>query len=137
MSPPIAPRKIFFTRNWPYAIANWRFYYHIDVEACKACSIRVGHTPGVLDMAVAEIAVALTFAAKRRVLECAASAKNELAIMKPSAVLINTGRWTKMLSWKLSRARRSQRPAWTRRPQSRFLPHIRCSRLITASYFPT
>ncbi|KAF4148395.1 D-isomer specific 2-hydroxyacid dehydrogenase catalytic domain [Phytophthora infestans] len=102
MSPPIAPRKIFFTRNWPYAIgeeyslgadekssltgsdvkcrfttpANWRFYYHIDVEACKACSIRVGHTPGVLDMAVAEIAVALTFAAKRRVLECAASAKN-------------------------------------------------------------
>ncbi|KAL3657523.1 hypothetical protein V7S43_017490 [Phytophthora oleae] len=148
MSPPLAPRKIFFTRNWPPAIDLPRQRIggsagieidvfasedtclsreellkrvegctglfclltdkvdaevlrllalhcvwcplrllasnHIDVESCKARKLRVGHTPGVLDVAVAETAVALTFAAKRRVLECAASAKNgEWGVWQP------------------------------------------------------
>ncbi|KAG7382864.1 hypothetical protein PHYPSEUDO_004263 [Phytophthora pseudosyringae] len=148
MSPAIVSRKIFLTRNWPYAIDLLRQrlggssaieidafasedtcisrdellrrvkgcagifclytdtidaelldaagpslrvvsttsvgYNHIDVEACRARNIRVGHTPGVLDVAVAEIAVALTFATKRRLLECAASAKNgEWGVWQP------------------------------------------------------
>ncbi|KAF1780821.1 D-isomer specific 2-hydroxyacid dehydrogenase, NAD-binding domain conserved site [Phytophthora cactorum] len=139
MSPPTAPRKIFFTRNWPYAIDLLRQrigdsaaieidafasedtcisrcsgifclytdtidaelldaagpslrvvsttsvgFNHIDVEACKARNIHVGHTPGVLDVAVAETAVALTFATQRRLLECAASAKNgEWGVWQP------------------------------------------------------
>ncbi|GMF10257.1 unnamed protein product [Phytophthora lilii] len=59
-------------------------YNHIDVEACRARKIRVGHTPGVLDVAVAETAVALTFATKRRLLECAASAKaGEWGVWQP------------------------------------------------------
>ncbi|POM73071.1 Glyoxylate reductase/hydroxypyruvate reductase [Phytophthora palmivora] len=59
-------------------------YNHIDVEACKARNVRVGYTPGVLDVSTAETAVALTFAAKRRVLECAASAKNgEWGVWQP------------------------------------------------------
>lgn len=49
---------------------------NIDVEACKARNIRVGYTPGVLDVSTAETAVALTFAVKRRIVECATSAKN-------------------------------------------------------------
>ncbi|ETK75343.1 hypothetical protein L915_18023 [Phytophthora nicotianae] len=148
MSSANAPRKVFFTRNWPYAIDLLRQrignsaaieidafasedtcipreellqrvkgcsgifclytdtidaelldaagpslrvvsttsvgFNHIDVEACKARNIRVGHTPGVLDVAVAETAVALTFATKRRLLECAASAKNgEWGVWQP------------------------------------------------------
>ncbi|KAE8898625.1 hypothetical protein PF005_g12637 [Phytophthora fragariae] len=144
-----APRKVFFTRNWPYAIDLLRQrnansaaaveidafaaedtcipreellqrvkgcsgifclytdtideelldaagpslrvvsttsvgYNHIDVEACRARKIHVGHTPGVLDVAVAETAVALTFATKRRILECAASAKDgEWGVWQP------------------------------------------------------
>ncbi|OWZ23940.1 Glyoxylate reductase/hydroxypyruvate reductase [Phytophthora megakarya] len=59
-------------------------YNHIDVEACKARNVRVGYTPGVLDVSTAETAVALTFAAKRRLLECAASAKNgEWGVWQP------------------------------------------------------
>ncbi|KAE9004210.1 hypothetical protein PR003_g17752 [Phytophthora rubi] len=59
-------------------------YNHIDVEACRARSVRVGYTPGVLDISTAETAVALTSAAKRRVLECAASAKNgEWGVWQP------------------------------------------------------
>lgn len=50
-------------------------YNHIDVEACRARNVKVGYTPGVLDVSTAETAVALTFATKRRLLECAASAK--------------------------------------------------------------
>ncbi|KAL4117212.1 hypothetical protein PRIC2_011204 [Phytophthora ramorum] len=144
----IAPRKVFFTRNWPYATDLLRQriggsaaieidvfpsedtcipreellqrvkgcsgifclytdtidselldaagpslrvisttsvgYNHIDVEVCRARNIRVGHTPGVLDVAVAETAVALTFATKRRLLECAASAKaGEWGVWQP------------------------------------------------------
>ncbi|TYZ67245.1 hypothetical protein PybrP1_010737, partial [[Pythium] brassicae (nom. inval.)] len=51
-------------------------FNHIDVDACRARNVRVGHTPGVLDDTTAETAVALTFAAKRRLLECADSARN-------------------------------------------------------------
>ncbi|KAG6623674.1 Glyoxylate reductase/hydroxypyruvate reductase [Phytophthora cinnamomi] len=59
-------------------------YNHIDVEACRARNVRVGYTPGVLDVSTAETAVALTFAAKRRILECAASAKNgEWGVWQP------------------------------------------------------
>lgn len=50
-------------------------FNHIDVDACKARNVRVGHTPGVLDETTAETAVALTFTAKRRLLECADSAR--------------------------------------------------------------
>ncbi|KAG3161112.1 hypothetical protein PC128_g20860 [Phytophthora cactorum] len=57
---------------------------HIDVEACKARNVRVGYTPGVLDVSTAETAVALTFAAKRRLLECSVSAKNgEWGVWQP------------------------------------------------------
>ncbi|GMF41252.1 unnamed protein product [Phytophthora fragariaefolia] len=59
-------------------------YNHIDVEACRARNVRVGYTPGVLDISTAETAVALTFATKRRILECAASAKNgEWGVWQP------------------------------------------------------
>eukprot|EP00644_Phytophthora_capsici_P006653 jgi/Phyca11/9346/fgenesh1_pm.PHYCAscaffold_36_\ len=59
-------------------------YNHIDVEACKARNVQVGYTPGVLDVSTAETAVALTFAAKRRLLECAASAKSgEWGVWQP------------------------------------------------------
>ncbi|CEG37153.1 glyoxylate reductase hydroxypyruvate [Plasmopara halstedii] len=51
-------------------------YDHIDVEACKARNVRVGYTPEVLSNTTAETAVALTFAAKRRLFQCATSAKN-------------------------------------------------------------
>ncbi|KAI9919933.1 hypothetical protein PsorP6_015354 [Peronosclerospora sorghi] len=50
-------------------------YNHIDVNACRARNVKIGYTPGVLDVSTAEMAVALTFATKRRLLECAASAK--------------------------------------------------------------
>lgn len=57
---------------------------HIDVEACKARNVKVGYTPGILDVSTAETAVALTFATKRRLLECAASAKNgEWGVWQP------------------------------------------------------
>lgn len=51
-------------------------FNHVDVPACEAHHVHVGYTPGVLDVSTAETAVALTFAAKRRVLECAQSAKD-------------------------------------------------------------
>ncbi|KAJ0406324.1 hypothetical protein ATCC90586_007362 [Pythium insidiosum] len=50
-------------------------YNHIDVAACHAQGVAVGHTPGVLDVSTAETAVALTFAAKRRLVECVDSAR--------------------------------------------------------------
>ncbi|EGZ08540.1 hypothetical protein PHYSODRAFT_340287 [Phytophthora sojae] len=56
----------------------------VSDHACRARKIHVGHTLGVLDVAVAETAVALTFATKRRILECAASAKNgEWGVWQP------------------------------------------------------
>ncbi|KAF0694654.1 Aste57867_14493 [Aphanomyces stellatus] len=42
---------------------------HIDIEGCRARNIQVGHTPGCLHESTAEHAVALTFAAKRRLFE--------------------------------------------------------------------
>lgn len=51
-------------------------FNHIDVPSCEARGVHVGYTPGVLDVSTAETAVALTFAAKRRVLECAKSARD-------------------------------------------------------------
>ncbi|RMX63471.1 hypothetical protein DD238_008060 [Peronospora effusa] len=59
-------------------------YNHIDVEACRARNVKVGYTPGVLNVSTAETAVALTFATKRRLLECAASAKaGEWGVWQP------------------------------------------------------
>ncbi|TMW61308.1 hypothetical protein Poli38472_013771 [Pythium oligandrum] len=59
-------------------------YNHIDIAACEARGIRVGHTPGVLDVSTAETGVALTFAAKRRLVECVDSARNgEWGVWQP------------------------------------------------------
>jgi hydroxypyruvate reductase 1 len=44
-------------------------YNNVDVPAATACGIAVGNTPGVLTETTAEIAVALTFAASRRIVE--------------------------------------------------------------------
>jgi len=42
-------------------------YNNVDIDAATACGIPVGNTPGVLTETTAEMAVALTFAAARRV----------------------------------------------------------------------
>jgi hydroxypyruvate reductase 1 len=42
-------------------------FNNIDLEAATRCGIAVGNTPGVLTEATAELAVALTFAAARRI----------------------------------------------------------------------
>ena len=44
-------------------------YNNVDVAAASACGIAVGNTPGVLTETTAELAVALTFAASRRIVE--------------------------------------------------------------------
>ena len=44
-------------------------YNNVDVDAATKMSIPVGNTPGVLTEATAELAVALTFAAARRIVE--------------------------------------------------------------------
>ena len=44
-------------------------YNNVDVAAAAACGIPVGNTPGVLTETTAEIAVALTFSASRRIVE--------------------------------------------------------------------
>ena len=44
-------------------------YENIDVDAARACSVRVSHTPGVLTEATAEIAVALILDCARRLSE--------------------------------------------------------------------
>ncbi|ETV89042.1 hypothetical protein, variant 1, partial [Aphanomyces astaci] len=49
---------------------------HIDVRSCRDRGILVGHTPGCLYESTAEHAVALTFAAKRRLFESYAGARN-------------------------------------------------------------
>ena len=51
-------------------------YNHIDVAECHRRGIRVGFTPGVLDISTAETAVSLVFATKRRLHECQQSALN-------------------------------------------------------------
>lgn len=59
-------------------------FNHIDVAACRARNVHVGYTPGVLDVSTAETAVALTFAAKRKVFECAKSARDgEWGVWQP------------------------------------------------------
>jgi hydroxypyruvate reductase 1 len=44
-------------------------YNNVDVAAATACGIPVGNTPGVLTETTAELAIALTFAASRRIVE--------------------------------------------------------------------
>ncbi len=44
-------------------------YNNVDVTTATACGIPVGNTPGVLTETTAEIAVALTFSASRRIVE--------------------------------------------------------------------
>ena len=44
-------------------------YNNVDVEAATQCGLPVGNTPGVLTETTAEMTVALTFAAARRVVE--------------------------------------------------------------------
>ncbi|OQR91766.1 glyoxylate reductase/hydroxypyruvate reductase [Achlya hypogyna] len=51
-------------------------YDHVDVPACRARGVAVGNTSGCLHVSTAELAVSLTFAAKRRLAEshkCAAA----------------------------------------------------------------
>lgn len=50
-------------------------YNHINIQECARRGIKVGYTPGVLDISTAETAVSLTFAAKRRLVECSLNAK--------------------------------------------------------------
>lgn len=51
-------------------VANYSVGYdRIDVEACRARGIVVTNTPGVLDAATADLALALLLAARRRVVE--------------------------------------------------------------------
>ncbi|ETW08908.1 hypothetical protein, variant [Aphanomyces invadans] len=49
---------------------------HIDVAICRERGILVGHTPGCLHESTAELAVALTFAAKRRLFESHVGARH-------------------------------------------------------------
>lgn len=44
-------------------------YNNVDVAAATACGILVGNTPGVLTETTAELAIALTFATARRIVE--------------------------------------------------------------------
>jgi glyoxylate reductase len=65
-------------------VANYGVGYdRVDVEACRARGVAVTNTPGVLDAATADLALALVLAARRRVVE--------------GDALVRTGRWT--TSW--------------------------------------
>lgn len=44
-------------------------YDHVDVEACKDKSIKLGYTPDVLTYATAELTVSLLLATSRRLSE--------------------------------------------------------------------
>jgi glyoxylate reductase len=50
-------------------------YDNVDVPACAARGVAVGHTPGVLTDATADLTMALLLAAARRVLEAASDAR--------------------------------------------------------------
>src|SRR4051794_34662043 len=51
-------------------VANYSVgYERIDVDACRARGVAVTNTPGVLDAATADLALALILAARRRVVE--------------------------------------------------------------------
>lgn len=59
-------------------------YDHIDVAACKARSVAVGHTPGVLTETTAELAFALMLATARRIPEAVEAVKTgEWSTWKP------------------------------------------------------
>ncbi|MFN8486381.1 MAG: D-glycerate dehydrogenase [Caldilineaceae bacterium] len=59
-------------------------YDHIDVAACKARGVAVGHTPGVLTETTAELAFALMLATARRIPEAAEAVKTgEWSTWKP------------------------------------------------------
>jgi glyoxylate reductase len=61
-------------------VANFGVGYdRIDVDACRARGVAVTNTPGVLDGATADLAIALMLAARRRVVEADA--------------LVRAGRW--------------------------------------------
>uniref|UniRef100_A0AC34FF07 Glyoxylate reductase/hydroxypyruvate reductase n=1 Tax=Panagrolaimus sp. ES5 TaxID=591445 RepID=A0AC34FF07_9BILA len=51
-------------------------YDHIDLEECRKRGIKVGNTPDVLTAATAELAVSLTLAVSRRLIEAADAARN-------------------------------------------------------------
>ena len=53
-------------------------YNNVDADAATRQSIPVGNTPGVLTETTAEMAVALTFAAARKVVEATGSARRTL-----------------------------------------------------------
>jgi len=58
-------------------IANYAVGYdNIDLEACRARGIAVTNTPGVLTNATAELALALTLAAARRITEAEAELRD-------------------------------------------------------------
>lgn len=51
-------------------------YSHVDVAALRAAGARLGNTPGVLTDATADLVLALTLAAARRVVEAAAAVRS-------------------------------------------------------------
>ncbi|MCF7731754.1 MAG: hypothetical protein K9N23_08700 [Akkermansiaceae bacterium] len=59
-------------------------YNNVDVPAATACRIPVGNTPGVLTETTAEIAVALTFAASRRIVEADRFMRSRARRLKPA-----------------------------------------------------
>ena len=58
---------------------------HVDLAAAAARGIRVGHTPGVLVETTAELALALLFAAARRIVE--------------ADRFVREGRWSRDVGW--------------------------------------
>lgn len=58
---------------------------HVDLAAASARGIRVGHTPGVLVETTAELALALLFAAARRIVE--------------ADRFVREGRWSPEVGW--------------------------------------
>jgi glyoxylate reductase len=61
-------------------VANFGVGYdRVDVEACRARGVAVTNTPGVLDAATADLALALLLAARRRIVE--------------GDALVRAGRW--------------------------------------------
>ena len=61
-------------------VANYGVGYdNVDAEACRARGVAVTNTPGVLDAATADLAIALMLAVRRRVVE--------------GDALVRSGRW--------------------------------------------
>src|SRR5436190_587333 len=71
-------------------VANFAVGYdNVDLDACRERSVIVTNTPDVLTEATAELALALTLAAARRL-----SGERELELIGPEGVLVNTSRGT-------------------------------------------